>query len=141
MIRFMRSTSTGSKSAKWQTTSRVLQRPGIGRAMSCSRVIPATALRSAAAPARYWSASSDGVGMGAPVPGSEFQVETTEVRLLYRTARLVFRLGTWNLEPGTYRLSTPFQFGPQVGDLPESDVVGCVRVVVQRAGVAHHELQ
>ena len=80
MIRFIRSAKIGSKSAMWLTTSSVLHFPAMGRATSCSRVIPFTAWRSAVAPARYWSASSDGVDMAIPVAG--FRLETVETELL-----------------------------------------------------------
>src|SRR5437667_68273 len=48
MMRFMRSAMMGSKSARWQTTSSVLHLPATGRALTCSRLMPATACRRAA---------------------------------------------------------------------------------------------
>src|SRR5437879_4228074 len=50
MTRFMRSARMGSKSARWQTTSRVLSLPATGRASVCSAVMPANAWRSRRGP-------------------------------------------------------------------------------------------
>src|SRR5262249_19171502 len=61
--RFIRSAKIGSKSAKWQTTSRVLHLPAIGRARSCSRLMPATGCRKVSTPARHESINAASAAM------------------------------------------------------------------------------
>ena len=50
--RFIRPAKNCSQSVRWQTTSRVLHLPGIGRERSISPVMPETAARRSATP---WS--------------------------------------------------------------------------------------